>query len=294
MTERAIKSAERTVALFELFSATETPLTVSEVSTALEMPQSSASMLLRKLVTLGYLDLDRVTRRYKPTLRILLLSSWMTRRFSETGAIAAALDRLHGATGEVAMLSLQQSARMQWILTRGVDRSGLQYNAGDRDADKRLMVRSGIFASLTCSAMGRVILSLKPDHEVCSWVRRANAEAEAPQFRVSESEMLRLLGEVRRQGYAETAGSQLPNMGAFAVAVPSPLDSTPLAVSVSLRIERMAAKRSVILDGLFQVREQFSNFRLFESSTTHSSETGQLARQSQATALGSAGSSAGS
>jgi IclR family KDG regulon transcriptional repressor len=292
MTERAIKSAERTVALFELFSATETPLTVGEVSTALEMPQSSASMLLRKLVSLGYLDLDRVTRRYKPTLRILLLSSWMTRRFSETGAIAGALDRLHASTGEVVMLSLQQNARMQWILTRGVDRSGLQYNAGDRDADKRIMVRSGIFASLTCSAMGRVILSLKPDHEVCSWVRRANAEAEAPQFRVSESEMLRLLGEVRRRGYAETAGSQLPNMGAFAVAVPSPLDSTPLAVSVSLRIERMAAKRSVILDGLFQVREQFSDFRLFESSTAHLSETGRLAPLPQTT--GSAGSSAGS
>ena len=292
MTERAIKSAERTVALFELFSATETPLTVGEVSTALEMPQSSASMLLRKLVSLGYLDLDRVTRRYKPTLRILLLSSWMTRRFSETGEIAAALDRLHASTGEVVMLSLQNNARMQWILTRGVDRSGLQYNAGDRNADKRIMVRSGLFASLTCSAMGRVILSLKSDHEVCSWVRRANAEAEAPQFRVSESEMLRLLGEVRRRGYAETAGSQLPNMGAFAVAVPSPLDSTPLAVSVSLRVERIAAKRSIILDGLFQVREQFSNFRLFESSMAP--ETGQPAPLSQATALGSAGSSAGS
>ena len=294
MTERAIKSAERTVALFELFSATETPLTVSEVSTALEMPQSSASMLLRKLVSLGYLDLDRVTRRYKPTLRILLLSSWMTRRFSETGAIAAALDRLHASTGEVVMLSLQNNARMQWILTRGVDRSGMQYNAGDRDADKRIMVRSGLFASLTCSAMGRVILSLKPDHEVCSWVRRANAEAEAPQFRVSESEILRLLGEVRRRGYAETAGSQMPNMGAFAVAVPSPLDSTPLAVSVSLHVERIAAKRSIILEGLVQVREQFSDFRLFESSMAHPSETGRLAPLSQATALGSAGSSAGS
>jgi IclR family KDG regulon transcriptional repressor len=294
MTERAIKSAERTVALFELFSAMETPLTVGEVSTALEMPQSSASMLLRKLVSLGYLDLDRVTRRYKPTLRILLLSTWMTRRFGETSAIAAALDRLHDSTGEVVMLSLQHNARMQWILTRGVDRSGLQYNAGGRDADKRIMVRSGLFASLTCSAMGRVILSLKPDHEVCSWVRRANAEAEAPQFRVSESEMLRLLGEVRRRGYAETAGSQLPNLGAFAVAVPSPLDSTPLAVSVSLRVERMAAKRSIILDGLFHVREQFSNPRLLEASAAQLSDTGQLAPSSQATAFGSAGSSAGS
>jgi DNA-binding IclR family transcriptional regulator len=289
-TERAIKSADRTVAVFELFSAMETPLTVGQVASVLEMPQSSASMLLRRLVTLGYLDLDRASRTYRPTLRILLLSSWMTRRFGDTGAIAGALDGLHDATGEVAIMSMQHNARMQWILTRGIDRSGLQYNAGGRDAEGRIMIRSGLFSSLTCSAMGRVILSLKPDQEVCGWVRRANAEAEAPHLRVSESKMLRLLGDVRRRGYAETAGSQLPNMGALAVAVPSPLDSTPLAISVSLSIERIASKRNTILDGLFQLREQFMSDQPFESSAADRSNARPLRPQSPIFAAGSAGS----
>jgi DNA-binding IclR family transcriptional regulator len=263
MAERAIKSAERTVALFELFSATETPLTVGEVSAALEMPQSSASMLLRKLVSLGYLSLERETRRYRPTLRILLLSAWMTRRFGETGAIAAALDQLHARTGEVVMLALQHNARMQAILTRGEDRSGVQFSAG-RNADERIMIRSGLFTSLTCSAMGRVILSLKPDADVRTWVRRSNAEAESPRFRINEAEMLRVVGEVRRLGYAETAGTQSPNLGGIAVALLSPLDATPLAVSVSLPIERIAARRAVILEGLFRLREQFSTSHFFD------------------------------
>jgi IclR family KDG regulon transcriptional repressor len=266
MVERAIKSAERTVALFELFSATETPLTVGEVSAALEMPQSSASMLLRKLVNLGYLSLERTTRRYRPTLRILLLSAWMTRRFGETGAIAAALDQLHDATGEVVMLALQHNARMQAILTRGEDRSGLQFSAASRNADGRIMIRSGLFLSLTCSAMGRVILSLKPDAEVRMWVRRSNAEAGAQQFRVNESQMLRLVDEVRRRGFAETAGTQSPNLGGLAVALSSPLDATPLAVSVSLPIERIAAKRSIILQGLFRLREHFSTSQFFDEA----------------------------
>jgi DNA-binding IclR family transcriptional regulator len=52
MEDRAIKSAERTIALFELFSATEIPMTVSEIANALDIPQSSTTMLLRNLTAI--------------------------------------------------------------------------------------------------------------------------------------------------------------------------------------------------------------------------------------------------
>jgi IclR family KDG regulon transcriptional repressor len=262
MGERSIKSAERTIALFELFSATEIPLTVSEIAAALDMPQSSATMLLRNLTSIGYLDYNRATRRYKPTIRILLLSSWMTRRFSETGKIAESLGRIHETTGEVVMLALQHAAKVQAILTRGTDRTGLQYAGPRRQNQGRIMIRSGLFASLTSSAMGRALLSLKADFEVRSWVRRANVEADDPHHRVSESDLLPILETIRSKGYAETAGTQEPDLGAFAIAVASPMDATPLAVSVSLPIERMVAKREMILEQLFWFREQISSSRL--------------------------------
>jgi DNA-binding IclR family transcriptional regulator len=258
MVDRSIKSAERTIALFELFSAAETPLTVSEIATALEIPQSSASVLTHKLESLGYLDLNRATRRFKPTIRILLLSSWMTRRFGDSSEIACALDALQTATGEVVILSLQHNARMQTILTRGEDRSGLQYHPPTQQVGRAIMIRSGLFASLTCSAMGRVILSLKPDAEVRAWVRRANAETDDPAMRVTELEMLEALAEVRRSGHAETAGSQSEGLGAFAIALPSPIDTTPLAVSVSLPIARMRRRRDLILENLERLRAQFA------------------------------------
>jgi DNA-binding IclR family transcriptional regulator len=261
---RAIKSAERTIALFELFSAMEAPLTVSEVSAGLDIPQSSTTMLLRNLTNIGYLDYDPVTRKYKPTIRILLLSSWITRRFGETGKIASALDRIHEETGEVVMLGIQHNAAVQPIVTRGVDRTGLQFSTPGNQGGQRFMIRSGLFASLTCSAMGRALLSLKPDAEARSWVRRANAEARDPAFRVSESVLLDLLGTVRVRGYAETSESQLPEHGAFAVCVPSPMDETPMAVSISLPVTRMASKRSMIVERLFALREQFVQHRLDE------------------------------
>src|SRR5690349_19251412 len=206
MANRPIKSAERTIALFELFSATERPLSTGEVSKALLIPQSSTTMLLRNLCSIGYLDFDRATRLYKPTIRILLLSSWMTRRFSETGQIASALDALYERTREVVILSIQNNARMQTILMRGADRAGTQFDVPNDDGERHIRIRSGLFASLTCSAMGRAVLSLKSNREIRSWTRRANAEADSPRLRIPEREMLEVTDIVRQKGYAETQG----------------------------------------------------------------------------------------
>src|SRR5580698_3728274 len=69
MAARSIKSAERTLALFELFSREQRPFTVGRVSDALDVPQASASMLLRNLADLGYLEYDRKARTFAPSIR---------------------------------------------------------------------------------------------------------------------------------------------------------------------------------------------------------------------------------
>jgi len=62
MAAPAIKSAERVLAIFEHFRLTRSPAGASEIGRALELPQSSTSMLLRNLVRLGYLDYAAATR----------------------------------------------------------------------------------------------------------------------------------------------------------------------------------------------------------------------------------------
>ena len=66
MTQRSIKSAERTLRLFELFSRRQQRLPVGEVARGLGIPQPSASMLLSNLAGLGYLEYDRFDRSYAP------------------------------------------------------------------------------------------------------------------------------------------------------------------------------------------------------------------------------------
>ena len=78
---RKIKSAERTLALFELFSREQRPFTVTMIADALQIPQPSVSMLLQNLDALGYLEYDRQARTYSPSIRVALLGSWINIRF---------------------------------------------------------------------------------------------------------------------------------------------------------------------------------------------------------------------
>jgi IclR family transcriptional regulator, KDG regulon repressor len=242
---RRIKSAERTLALFELFSREQRPFTVGRIAEALAIPQPSASMLLRNLEALGYLEYDRTARTFAPSIRVALLGAWIDRSFGLTGEIGARLDALHRAVGETAFIGIQNGSTAQYVLFQNADHPD------------RLEVLSGGHRSLTFSAMGRALLALKPDAEVRAWVRRCNAEASAPRFRIGETAFLDLLGGVRARGHAETAGDVTPGLSAVAMAFASPMGAAPLAVGVGGPIGRLRAKKSRVLEALAEFRAAF-------------------------------------
>jgi IclR family transcriptional regulator, KDG regulon repressor len=257
---RKIKSAERTLALFELFSREQAPFTVGRISRSLDIPQPSVTMLLRNLQDLGYLEYDRASRTYTPSIRVALLGAWIDRRFGAAGAIGERLGALHRRVGETAFIGIQSGSAAQYVLAQ---------TPVDPD---RLEVWSGQHRSLTCSAMGRALLSLKPDAEVLAWARRCNAEASEDRFKVREKEFLALIWEVRNRGYAATAGDVTPGLGAFAVAFASPMGRMPLAVGVGGPLGRISHRRDEIVAALADFRAAFGEAR--EDAGSPSSSNG--------------------
>lgn len=241
---RKIKSAERTLALFELFSREQRPFTVMMIAEALKIPQASVSMLLRNLDALGYLEYDRRARTYTPSIRVALLGSWINLRFNEAGSIGARLNDLQRAVRETAYLGIQNGAAAQYVVIQLPDSAN------------RLHIESGQFRSLTCSAMGRALLSLKPDNEVLAWVRRSNAEALEPRFIVREQEFMDIINAVRTTGYAFTEGDVTPGLGAIATTVTSPMSKAPVAVGVGGPITRLRRKREDALNALETFKAQ--------------------------------------
>lgn len=239
---RTIKSAERTLALFEMFSLHQRPLGVGEISRALNIPQPSVSMLVRNLANLGYLEHDRAARTYVPTMRIMLLGSWIHRRFSQENNLEARLEALVVRLGETVVMGIQNGIYSQYVLAQLPEDL------------HRLEVQSGLLRPITCTAIGRALLALKPDAEIEAIVRRCNAEVEEERLRVRPAAFMEEIAGIRAQGYARTSGDMTPGRAVIAISIPGPIGKMPMAVGVGGEIDRIAEKEAEILAALADFR----------------------------------------
>jgi IclR family transcriptional regulator, KDG regulon repressor len=238
MTDRAIKSAERTLAVFEIFSQEQRGLRVGEVSRGLGIPQPSVSMLLRNLTRLGYLSYDPQRRTFSPTIRLALLGSWLDRQFEPGGGLVERLLDLQAEVGNTVYVGMQNGSSLQYVLAQENGQAGHQ------------PIKSGQMRPLPSCASGQVLLSLKSDTEIRGWIRRANAELTEGRQRVRERDFLQLMHGVRRNGYAQTAGDGLEGLGEIAVSIMSPVENRALAIAVGGAPDRLDRQRHMIIPAL--------------------------------------------
>ncbi len=218
----AVKSARRVLQLFELFAERRAPLSVSEIVSILNYPQSSTSVLLKSLMKLGYLDYDRHKRLYKPTMRVALFGSWMQDELFTHANLSRVVDRLHAATEQTVIIGMRNDVHVQYIhLAQALDGSYPVY------------VRPGTLRSLCRSAMGKVLLAQNTDVDALLILRRINAEESKPENRIAPSDLVSQLEEIRAQGFAYSEGSATPGIGVVAVEIPTPPSQPRMSLGIA-------------------------------------------------------------
>jgi IclR family acetate operon transcriptional repressor len=230
-----VKSAERALAILEYFRKQKRAATVGDIASALGLPQSSTTMLLKSLLNLGYLDYTSQTRQFRPTFRVAVLGSWIQQSLFKSGPLTDTMDAIGNATGETVLLGLQNGPHMQYV------------HVVLANHDVQLAIQAGILRPMTCSALGRMLLTLKPDAEIKAIVRRNNADAEDSAHRVQERQFMEEIESIRNQGFAESRGKMTPGANVIAMLVPKHDDSTPLAIGVGGPMVRIEERRDEIL-----------------------------------------------
>jgi DNA-binding IclR family transcriptional regulator len=234
MNAKVVKSAARTVLVFEFFSRIRRPATASEVEDSLQIPQSSASVLLRSLVELGYLEYLPEGRRFRPTLRVTLLGDWLKSDLPED-ILTERLDMLQRRTGETVLVGRQNGSHIQYVYTLQPDQ-GLQF-----------YMQVGAIQPLATSASGRILLSTLDDQAASRIVRRNNAEEG---LRVDEDLVLQSIAEIRRTGFAETDTAISGEREAHAIAtlIPRKGGAEPISLAIAGPKERVLKRRTEIMD----------------------------------------------
>jgi DNA-binding IclR family transcriptional regulator len=188
MQSAQVKSATRAIEILEYFVGVRQPRAMTEIALALGYPQSSATVLLKTLVSLGYLNFDRKERVYFPTPKVTSLGDWVPRALFGSGRVLDAARDVHAATGEGVGISTKNDVYLQYVQNF------------QSIHPLRFVIPEGTLRPLTQSGVGWTLMSTLPDDKIDNLVRRANIASEKSE-RVTVASILEKVHEIRRQGY---------------------------------------------------------------------------------------------
>jgi DNA-binding IclR family transcriptional regulator len=198
-----VKSAGRALRILEYFDLVQREACVSEISRALQCPQSSTSVLLRSLVSLGYLQNDRYRRTYYPTRRVCLLGNWVDPTLVRQGELLMRATELARQT--------QQTVTMATI--NGLQAQYIYVNRSQNDPAPIEAFQMGMQRSLVKTALGKALLAAHGDDHISRLIWRMNGECSDPDSHIHIPTLLSELRRGRDLGWFTGEGSDSTRCG---------------------------------------------------------------------------------
>lgn len=255
MNADPIKSAARAFAVLEFFNRERQPATVSRISAALDMPQSSTSMLIKCLIELGYIHQIEGSRKYVPGWRAAFLGDWPLERLGQINPLADMVSKIADELGETVTIGTQNGPHVQYVHVASARKQG------------EIMTRVGLKLPMACTASGRSLLSRMREDKIRGIVRRNNAEAPA-HARLSEASVVELILKERLQGFFESRSGFVSGIDNISVPLGGHTKAAPLVVGGPS--ERIAFLRPRIVSRLTALRQELTSDHLAQSSEAFS------------------------
>ncbi len=227
----AVKSAARAVEVLEFFGTVREPKSLKAICESLQYPQSSTTVLLKTLTSMGYLNYDRRLRVYFPTLKVTALGDWVPQALFGNGRALEAMRDVHSATGEAVSIAIKNDIYFQYIkVIQSVHAL-------------RFHVAEGTMRPLTQSAVGWLLMSTLKGDELDNVIRRANIAAGKAEA-VKVSDMVAQVSEVRRLGYSAAENVPFLGGGTLCVLLPMTIQGQPVVLGLGGSLERIRANRA--------------------------------------------------
>lgn len=229
-----IKTARRIFEVLEYFEQVQRPVSLKEISAKFDYPASSASALLKSMVTLGYLFHDSYARTYMPTMRIANMGRWLEAGLFGESSIMSLVAYVNEKTNELTSISVQSDLVAQYIhLIQTTQRLRFEVSPGD--------VRP-----LAASGIGRALLSAHTDVEIERLVRRINANVQPAQH-VELEPLMQIINKIRRDGYYFSRHIITRDAGIIAIPLPRRNFGRVLVLGVGGPVSRLEENEAHIL-----------------------------------------------
>jgi len=215
----------RLTRLLELFARRRTPLSSQEIVDALGTSRSTTATLLKSLVKLGWLTVDRRAATYFPSARFASWSQWLLDTRWLDPRLPALADRLQTECGETVSISAISDLTIEVVYVAA------------RSGGIRLVIEVGQQLPVMHSAIGWAYCTTLPDATIASLATRSQQRL---QERINMRELRREVKSARERGYAFADGAVIADVAAYAAALPCSLALRPLVLSVGGPSERVS------------------------------------------------------
>lgn len=234
-----VKSATRVLELLEFFAEHRIPMSTADVVNVLGYPQSSTTVLLQTLTRLRYLEYDRASRKYFPTVRVALLGSWITENIFSERSLSKLVNELMAKTSATVILGMQSDIYVQYIHV---------CQPKERRTQLKWYIKPGSLRPLARTGVGKAVLSRKSDAEIIYLLRRINASETKLENRVSEADILEEMDRIRDTGYALTSGNVNPLAGVLACALPFHPQQPVMALGIGAQNAELMENKEYYLE----------------------------------------------
>jgi IclR family transcriptional regulator, pca regulon regulatory protein len=222
------QSLERGLAILSAFTSTRPLLGVSELAREVGLSRSSAHRYIATLASLGYLDQDRATRRYRLGPRVLDLGFSAINSMELRQIAAADLQALSDSTGHTVNMAVLDGIDILYVeRCRSASR-------GQREIDLNLHVGSRLPAY--CTSMGKVLLADLPAGELDARLAQMELAKRGPNTITARARLREELARVHERGLA--VNNEELAYGLRSIAVPVHGQEGAVVAAINLAVHR--------------------------------------------------------
>jgi DNA-binding IclR family transcriptional regulator len=226
----AVKTAKRTLDIFEAFAAKQEPLTLSDLARHIASPVSSCHGVISTLKARGYVYmLDK--RRYYPTRKLLDLGSLISPHDPVMERLMPHLEALRKRTEETVLIGKREGDEILYVVTI------------ESAQTIRYSLHAGTRRPLHASAVGKALLGALPDERLAEELRRLKLKR-FTEHTLDAAGLLADLRKSRRRGYFVTRGEY--DTSGMGVARAFAVQAEMFAVGIAGPLERVKGRLEAV------------------------------------------------
>ena len=158
MAATTVTSVDRMIDIYEVFQSGQTPLSLTELAEAINIPKSTCHALVSTLIARGYLYTLSRPRALYPTRRMFDVMRDICAKDPLVERAMPVLERLRDATRETIILGKRQADSVIYLqVVEGLH--SIRYSA-----------KPGEFKPLHSSSIGKALLGSLKETELRTWV----------------------------------------------------------------------------------------------------------------------------